>query len=210
MADILIDNQAVPSTPAAGKSVVFVDSTAKRLAFIDDTGRTNPVGGIDNQSIASQGPGFAADTWVTDSDLIIPTSGLQARTALRWDISVSKTAAGAATPIYVIRLGSARTTADTAILTLTGPAQTAAADVAVITIFATLRNVGASGVLQGTTSMVHNLAATGFANNAAGIVEGTSAGFDTTGKAGQYFSLSINGGASAAWTITRVRARMDW
>jgi hypothetical protein len=209
MADILVDNQSVPTTPAAGKSVIFVDSTAKRLAFIDDTGRTNPVGGIDNGSVANQAPAVT-DTYITDSDLIIPSSGLQIRTHMRWDISVSKTAAGVATPIYVIRLGSARTTADTAILTLTGPAQTAAADVAVITVFATLRNIGAAGVLQGTTSMVHNLAATGFANNAAGIVEGTSGTFDTTGKAGQYFGLSVTTGTSAAWTITRVRSRLDW
>jgi hypothetical protein len=95
-------------------------------------------------------------------------------------------------------------------LTLTGPAQTAAIDNACIIIYATLRNIGASGVLQGTVQMAHNLAATGFANNAAGIVEGTSAGFDTTAAGGKYFSLSINGGTSAAWTVTRVRSRMDW
>jgi hypothetical protein len=210
MADILIDNQSTPTTPAAGKSVIYVDSTAKRLTVLDDSGRANPAGGIDNGSIASQGPGFAADTWVTDSDLLVPSHGLQVRTYLRWEVSVSKTAAGTATPIYVIRLGTNRTTADTAILTLTGPAQTAAADVAVILIYATLRNTGASGVLQGTTSMGHNLAATGFANNASAIVEGTSAGFDTTAAGGKYFSLSINGGTSAAWTVTRVRSRMDW
>jgi len=209
MGTALFDNQAVPATPAAGKSRLFVDSTAKKLVVLDDTGRGNPVGGIDNGSVASQTP-FATDTYVTDSDLIIPSVGLQIRTYLRWEISATKTAAGVATPIYRIRLGSARTTADTAILTITGPAQTAAIDGAVITVFATLRNVGASAVLQGTTSMVHNLAATGFANNAAGMVEATSGTFDSTGKAGQFFGLSIDGGASAAWTVTRVRSRMDW
>jgi hypothetical protein len=209
MADILIDNQAVPSTPAAGKSVLFVDSTAKKLVTLDDTGRGNPVGGIDNGSIANQSPG-AVDAYLTDSDLLIPSVGLQARTYLRWDISASKTAAGAVAPIWVIRLGSARTTADTAILTITGSAQTAAADAAVITVFATLRNVGAAAVLQGTVSMVHNLAATGFASNAAGVVEATSGTFDSTGKAGQYFGLTVNGGTSSAWTVTRVRSRMDW
>ena len=209
MADLLIDNQSSPTTPAAGKSVLFVDSTTKRFVVMDDTGRGNPLGGIDNGSVANQAPG-AVDAYLTDSDLLIPSVGLQIRTYLRWDISATKTAAGAVAPIWTIRLGSARTTADTAILAITGSAQTAAADGGVITVFATLRNVGAAAVLQGTVSMVHNLAATGFASNAAGHVEATSAGFDSTGRAGQYFGLTVNGGTSSAWTVTRIRSRMDW
>lgn len=202
---------AYGSTPATSKLDVWADSTAKRLASIDDAGRYYIPGGVSNAAIAAQGSavagsGFASDTYVTNSDLLIPSFGLQAKTALYWAISVSKSANGVATPVYSIRLGSGRTTSDTAILAITGPAQTAAADVAVIEIYATLRNVGASGVLQGTVGLMHNLAATGFANNAAALVEASSSTFDTTSKGGQYFGLSINGGASNAWLITQVQA----
>ena len=36
MADILIDNQTAPSTPASGKSVLWVDSTTKKFLQTDD------------------------------------------------------------------------------------------------------------------------------------------------------------------------------
>lgn len=207
MSDLLLDVQSASSTPSAGQIVIWPDTTAKKMAFRDDAGRAFMLAG-GNSSIVAQAIS-AADTYLTDSDLLMPSFGLQARCRLRWDISVSKTAAGTATPIYTIRLGAARTTSDTAILVLTGPAQTAAADVAVITILATLRNTGAAGVLQGTVSMVHNLAATGFATNAAGIVEASSSTFDTTAAAGLYFGLSVNNGASGAWTVTQVQCTLE-
>lgn len=207
---LILNSSAFPSTPSTGKFSVWEDSTSKKLATMDDAGQKYMPGGVSNAATAAQGAGFATDTYVTNSDLLIPSFGLQAKTRLTWLISVSKTAVGVATPVYTIRQGAARTTADTARLAITGPAQTAAADVALIEIVATLRNVGAAGVLQGTVGMLHNLAVTGFATNAAALVEGSSASFDTTTAAGQYFGLSINGGGSAAWTITQVLAVMDF
>ena len=38
MADILLDNETTPSTPASSKSILWVDSTAKRLMQTDDGG----------------------------------------------------------------------------------------------------------------------------------------------------------------------------
>src|SRR5690242_20998171 len=38
ISDILIDNESTPSTPAAGKSIILVDSTTKKLAQLDDGG----------------------------------------------------------------------------------------------------------------------------------------------------------------------------
>lgn len=209
MSRIVWATETAPATPSAGFLSVWADSTSGRLCFKDTTGKAYFPGGIYNASIASQGAGFASDTYVTSSDLLIPSAGLQAGMRIRWEISVSKTGAGVATPIYTIRKGAARTTSDTALLAITGPAQTAVIDQAVITVFATLRNVGAAGVLQGTTYMAHNLAATGFATNAAGMVEATSSSFDTTAAGGQYIGLSINGGASAAWTVTQVQSSLE-
>lgn len=211
MAKIVLDEQSYPSTPSSGTGVIFVDSTASLPSFTNDAGKSGVLYGASfNCSIASQGAGFSSDTYVTDSDILIPSFGLQARTNILWMISASKTAASTATPVYTIRIGANKTTADTAVLALTGPAQTAAADIGILTIMLTVRSVSASGVVQGTANWSHDTAAGGFANNDSGSVQGTSAGFNNSAMGGQYIGLSINGGASAAWTLTQVRVEAAW
>lgn len=213
MARIDLAEQSAPSTPSSGVGSLYIDSTTSVPAFINDGGRKGLAGGQGagfNASIASQNIA-AADTYLTDSDLLIPGFGMQAKSCFMWELSLTKTdAASTATPSYNIRIGANRTTADTARLTLTGPAQTAATDAGVIRIIVVVRSVSASGVIQGTIYMDHNLAATGLANNASSVVEGTSAAFDNTALGGQYIGLSINNGASAAWTVTQVRALALW
>jgi hypothetical protein len=215
MAIITLAEQSAPSTPSSGNGTIFVDSTASLLCFKDDAGKV--YARSTNAAIAAQGAGFATDTYLTNSDLLIPSFGLQAKTAFLWMISASKTGAGTAQPIYNIRIGSNRTTADTARLTLTGPAQTAIADIGTLYILVTVRSIGGSGVIQGTAYWAHRGTAantttsgTGFANDSTGHVEGTSAGFDMTALAGNYIGISINGGTSASWTLTQVVSEVDW
>jgi hypothetical protein len=202
------DLQTVPATPSAGKGIDWFDSTLELRFFKDDSGRS--WGQSHRAAVASQGAGFATDTYVTDSGLLVPSFGVQAQTMIEWILSVSKTAAGTATPIYQIRIGANQTTADTSRLTLTGPAQTAAVDIGYLTILVVVRTVGAGGVIQGSVNWSHNGAAAGFANNDAGAVEGTSAGFDNSALQGSFIGLSINGGASAAWTVTQCRGQVIW
>jgi hypothetical protein len=203
MADILLDSQGVPATPAAGKAILYVDSTGKKFVYLDDTGAARGSLGS-NKSIASQA-GFAADTYVTNSGLLVPSSGLQATMVFRWTLSASKTAAGVAAPTYIIRLGAAQALADTALLTLTGAAQTAVADNGLLYVRCVLRNVGAAAILAGVAAWAKTQAGTaGFG----GSIDGVSGAFDSTGKAGQFVGLSINGGAAAAWTITSVEAEI--
>ena len=208
MGDILLDEQTFPATPAAGQGILWFDSVLNLPFYVDDAGRK--WGRSHRASVASQGPGFAADTYVTDSGILIPSFGFQIQTMFEWLLSASKTAAGAATPVYQIRIGAAQTTADTSRLTLTGPAQTAAVDIGICKIVVIVRSVNAAGVIQGTAGWNHNGAAAGFANNDAGTVEATSAGFDNTALSGLFVGLSINGGASAAWTVTQSRAIANW
>ena len=215
MAKQTISEQSYPSTPSSGYGSIWPDSTAPQWFTKDDAGRA--WGRSFNAAVASQGAGFATDTYVTNSDILIPSFGLQAKTSITWRLSASKTAAGTATPVYNIRIGAARTTADTARLTLTGPAQTAVADIGTLYITVTVRTVAASGVIQGTAWWVHRgtaasttVSGVGFANDTTGHVEGTSAGFDNSALGGSYVGLSIDGGASAAWTLTQVRAEVDW
>jgi hypothetical protein len=202
MADILIDNQVAPTTPAAGKSVLWIDSTTKKLVMTDDAGlrHGNPLS--EKQSTASQGAGFAADTYVTDSGILIPGYGMEAGQVYRWFISVSKTAAGTAAAVFTFRIGSAQTTSDTARLAVTAAlAQTAAASSGLLIGSIVVRNVGAAGVIAGGVGVA---ASAGLGSGA----DGVGAAFDNSALAGQFIGLSINGGASAAWTITSVSAEL--
>jgi hypothetical protein len=217
MADIVLDAESVPTTPSAGQGNIFVDTTGKILCFKSDGGIVS--GYTKNAAIAAQGAGFASDTYLTNSDILIPSFGMQAKSTFRWTVSASKTGAGIATPIYVIRLGTGRATSDAAVLTLTGPAQTAVADIGTLSILVTCRSVSGAGVIQGTAWWTHRgtvanttTSGTGFASDTTGHVEGTSAGFDNTAAtiAGKYLGLSINGGGSASWTLTQVLAEGDW
>lgn len=204
MADILFDTQAAPTTPAASKAILFVDSTTKKPACMDDTGRV--VGVLSrNDATTSQGAGFAADTYVTNSGLLIPSCGMKAGMLLKWTITASKTAASTAAPVYTVRIGANQSTADTSRLALTTAAQTAVADNGILFVRVSVRNVAASGVIAGAVAWAKTQAGTaGFG----GSIDGVAAGFDNSALAGQYVGLSINGGTSAAWTITSVAAEL--
>jgi len=202
MADVQLATESVPSTPSSGNAIIFPDTTTKKLAMIDDGGVVR--GTLSkNAAIASQGAGFSADTYVTNSDILIPSCGLQAGMVFRWTISLSKTAAGTAAAVFTFRLGTNKTTGDTSILALTqGTAQTAALSSGLIIITLVVRSVSATGVVA---------AGVGVATNTAGLgsgVDGVSGSVDLTSASGKSLGLSINGGASAAWTLTSVSAEL--
>lgn len=214
MSDLLLDEQSAPVTPASGQAIAFFDTNGGLLAAKNEAGRIQAFSY--NAAIAAQAGGFAADTYLTDSDLLIPSWGFQARTVIRWRMSASKTGAGVAQPIYTIRTGANRTTGDTSRLVLTGPAQTAIADIGTLDLMLSVRSVGSSGVLAGTAWWTHRGTAantttsgTGFANDSTGHVEG-NATFDMTALAGAYIGLSINGGTNAVWSPTQVQAEAWW
>jgi hypothetical protein len=41
MADILLDEQSAPSSPASGQGIYYVDSTVSKAAFVDDAGTSS-------------------------------------------------------------------------------------------------------------------------------------------------------------------------
>jgi hypothetical protein len=207
MADISLDVQSAPSTPAAGKAILYVDSTSKKLSTINDAGVIDTMDNLPNRSTAAQGPGFATDTYLTGSSISIPPGVLKIGAMYRCTFDVSKTAAGTATPIVIVRFGTNGTTADTARLTFTFTAGTAAADVGMFDIYALFRTVGASGVMQGRARITHNLSITGIVNLVSPTLQVTSGAFDTT-VANSIIGCSVNGGASAAWTVQLVEAEL--
>lgn len=192
---------SAPSTPAAGDGKAWLDVTTKRLVVTDDAGLRHGVLSK-NFSTASQGPGFSADTYVTNSGIQIPSFGMEAGQYYRWFLHASKTAAGTATPILQFRVGAAQTTADTSRLTLTGQAATAAVSGGIIEVGLLVRNVSATGVLSGSFGFAWGVPGPG------GGIDGVGAAFDNSALAGQYVGLSLNAGASAAWTLSGVYGQL--
>ena len=192
---ILVDS---PAAGAVTKKVTL--ATLKKILF-----------GVQNQSVAAQGPGFSSDTYLVGSAIAIPNGALKAGTRYHCVFNVTKTAAGVATPIINIRIGTAGSTADASRGTLTFTAQTAVADEGLFELWATFRTVGSgtSAVLQTLVIRPHRLSVTGLGGaNAVSEPEiATSGGFDST-VANSIIGVSVNGGASAAWTVQLVQAEL--
>jgi hypothetical protein len=188
------------ATPAASKTAVYVDATDSHLKWKDDTGRVR--GGAYNcLTSASQALVASTRTYLTGSLLRVPKQKLQVGTHFRWGFAATKTAAGTATSTIDIAVGTAGTTADTARVSFTKPAGTAAADEAWFEIDCLVQTIGATGVLIGTMRMVHNLASTGHAVIPCVVVTTTSAGFDMT-VADLIVGVCFTSGASDAITIS--------
>jgi hypothetical protein len=153
---------------------------------------------IGDESAIYNATANAADTYLNTGFGIATRIGVGS--FWRWNIVATKTAAGVATPIFTVRTGTAGTTADTARLTFTLAAQTAATDTAWFTIEVGVQTYSASGVLAGGLKMMHQNAATGFGTSQIQVFSATSSTFDLT-AANLKLGLSVNPGASGVWTI---------
>lgn len=197
VAEIVLDTQAAPTTPAASKGVIYIDTNTERPAVKNDAGvvSSHKV----QTDIATQNL-TGVDTYLTVGGFTLPSGGLQVGSLFKWSMYVSKTAFGVAAPIYRLRCGTLGTTGDAAVCTMTGTAQTANADFGLFEFYLAIRSVGAAGVAQAAMRMNHSLLITGFTTLASHtpVLVNTSAGFDTTTvtKVG----ISIDPGASAVWT----------
>lgn len=149
--------------------------------------------------------GYATDTYLAGSYLKFPYSPIVG-TTYKLTFDVAKTAAGTATPIINIRIGTAGTTADTARNTFTFGAGTAAADTGIFEVIVVFRAVGASAITQAIARLTSNLTTTGI-SNAVKARTSTSGTFAST-TAALGIGASYNGGASASHTVTLVKAEI--
>jgi hypothetical protein len=182
------------------------------LLYLEDVGFFKPpfpgVTTVTNQSVANQ-TGFAADTYLTGSNVTIPTGLPRVGTAYLLKFDMTKTAAGVAAPTLTIRTGTAGTTADTARCTLTLSAGTANADTSTWDVVAYFRTVGSgtSAVLVAMAGVVgRNVTATGISSDLHGATA-TAAGFDST-TTNLIIGASFNGGTSFSGTNVLVRAQL--
>lgn len=207
MADSKISALTAVTTPAGAQEIPVNDAgTNKKLTVAQVNAYCEP---LVVASTASQGPGFAADTYVTGSGISVPVTRIQAQTLYRCTIQVSKTAAGTATPAFTLRFGTAGTTADASIGSYTSTAQTAAVDDGMIEVWGLFNSVGSgtSAVVRSSFRLSHLNASTGFAGRAITFGTALSAGFNST-TSGSIMGVSLNGGTSAAWTVNMVAAEL--
>lgn len=205
MGNLALAQQAAPSTPGAGTTVLYVDANANVRQLDGTSARNQSLAGIANQSVTSQAPAAATRTYLAGSSIPVPANKLQVGTRFRWVLSVTKTAAGTAASTYDICVGTAGTTADTARVSFTKPAGTAAVDEGTIVIEATVRTIGASGVMVGQFTMTHNGNTAGHATIPCVNVNTVSAGFDMT-VANLIVGVCVTSGASDALTFQLVSA----
>jgi hypothetical protein len=172
-----------------------------KLADVNDGYQTN-------QSTSTPAAGFASDTYLAGSMVVMPSGGPEVGSTYRCVFSVSKTAVGTAAPVVTLRTGLTATTSDTSRIAFTFGAGTTAADVGIFEVIVSFRSVGTgtAAVLQGMARLTSNLAATGLSSTIKAVAT-TSAGFDST-TAGTLMGLSYNGGTSAVHTVTMVRAEL--
>ena len=164
---------------------------------------------LTNYSVADQTPTAATRVVILGSELLIPPAGLRVGTILRWKFTGTKTAAGTATSTIDICTGATKlAAAQTARVSFTKPAGTAAADAGTFVVEAVVRSVSATGVIVGNFNMTHNLAATGHAQIPSVNVQVAGAGFDNTALDGSYIALAITTGASDALTIEQCSAEL--
>lgn len=180
--------------------VIFSDAQAGAL----DRG-VWPTAGVLNGSTGTQTVGAASRTYLNGTALVIPVSGLRVGTVLKWVLNITKDANGTATSTFDIAFGTTGTTTDTARVSFTKPAGTAAADVGQVTITAVVRSIGASGVVVGNFQLTHNLSATGHAQIPCVVVNTISSGFDTT-TAGMIVGICLTSGAADNITVELAQA----
>lgn len=206
MADLLLDTEVAPSTPAAGTVVLYPETGTLQYVSKDSNAKYKTLGSITNFSTGAQAY-TTAEVYVTGSALTVPAHLLVAGARFRWRVVVSKTA-GTGSPVWKLYKGTLGTTGDTAIATLTqAAAGTSVTDTAIFDIEAVLRNTGASGVMLFSLYMTHVLATTGFSTLGSNVQQVASSSFDTT-AASLIIGISFNHGTAGAGNIEQVTAEL--
>lgn len=217
-AGVLEVNNGNPGTLATATGTVFNATTGFRVANTapanyELTGNgTNFVGkasDVPNGSGAQQ-TGFTADQYLTGSAITVNAGDFTVGTSYRCIFDMAKTG-GTATPIVTIRVGTAGTTADAAVQTITWAAGTNVADTGMFEVMVNFRAVGASATVASYGRCSHNLASTGLTSTGAAgngtISNSTSSTFNST--AATKIGISFNGGASFGGTNNVVQTFLN-
>jgi parallel beta-helix repeat protein len=208
---LVLDTKTDAGDPTGTDGAMYYNSSMARFRCYESGAWKNCTGANPtNGSTATQGVSAGADTYVTGSDLLLPTGGLQGPTSgatngtkITWKVVMSKTAAGTAASTFTLRMGTNGTTADSSRCTFSTGTATAAVDGATVYITAYTTAGGASSTLNCSMSLTHQLPDTGFADAPVVQTYSTAGSADST-TAGTKMGLSFNAGTSSVITIQSV------
>ena len=205
---LVVDSYNTAADPTGVNGGIYYNTNKNVLRCYENSIWKNCINPPSNASTADQTIAAATTTYLTGSNISIPSSGLQAGTQFIWRISLDKTdTAATAADTFIVKYGTNGTTADTSEISFTGPTQTAVADKGTITIIVTVRSVNSStGTWYGNIQLVHNLSATGLANTASYVSNAVSASFNDT-VASSIVGITITTAASATLTIHQVQTQ---
>ncbi len=184
MSQVNLNKTATPSTPAADKGAIFLDTTTEQLAYIDDTGQIRMLGHNALASIvANSGAINTAETIIVGglNSIRIKANSLKVGTTIRCTLQGTCTSSAANASTWRIRLGTAGTTSDGAIATAANSVAAASGTnipfVAELTLV--VRTLGATATCSGFLEL-RNTGVTGISAVTVQIVEFTVAAFDST------------------------------
>ncbi len=220
----ILENWVFANAAARVAAGSYVTADIGKVAYQTDTGQywrltaTTPTwalidkGGQFNASVVSVSAGFATDTYLAGSSVLVDAGAWKAKAIYQCIFDMVKTAAGTAAFTLNVRMGTLGTTGDASVLSLAFAVGTAVADTGLFSVFLIFRTVGSgtTAVVQAIVSCEHHLAATGLITTGAsgsGTIIGTSAGFNSTTQT--TLGLSINGGASFSGTNTVVLSQLS-
>lgn len=208
---LVLDTKTSAGDPTGVDGAMYYNSSMARFRCYESGAWKNCTGANPtNGSTATQGVTAGTDTYLTASDLLLPTGGLQGPTSgatngtkITWKVVMSKTAAGTAASTFTLRMGTNGTTADTSRCTFSTGTATAAADGATVYITAYATAGGASSTLNCSMSLTHQLPSTGFSDTPVVQTYSTATSADST-TSGTKMGLSFNAGTSSVITIQSV------
>jgi len=206
MADTKISALTAASVAAAANELAINETgTSKKVTLTQVMALFGDA--LGNQSSATQAPAAATLTYLTGSDIDVPVGLLRVGTTFKWRLDLTKSAAGTAIRTFHVRLGTAGSTADAAIITFTGVlVPTAVVDQGFIDINVTIRGpISASCIARGSFALTHNLATTGLSTRAMELLGVTSGTFNAT-TANLVIGLSVTTGTAEVLTFQQVIA----
>lgn len=220
----ILENWTYATAAARTSASGFASTDVGKIAYQSDQGTywrltaTTPTWQLFNNgpwfnASTSQATGFASDTYLAGSSIVIDTAGAWVAKAIyTCTFDMTKTAAGTAAFTITIRMGTLGTTGDASIAAPAFAVGTAAADTGIFTVTAVFRTVGSgtAAVLGYTVECSHHLAATGLITTGAsgtGILTNASSGFASTTQT--TIGISVNGGSSFSGTNNVVTASLQ-
>lgn len=193
-----LETYSLPSTAGSADYTINSDGT---------NFRAYPTG-LAASSVTTVSAGYAADTYLAGSAVTVAAGDFKAQGQYHCVFDMNKTGAGVVASVVTVRVGTAGTTADAAICTLTFGTQTATVDVGNYEIWVTFRTVGSgtSAVFNAVGELRHKGGTVGLSTIPLDWAQNLSAGFAT--NTATKIGVSFNGGASFSGTSTLAQATL--